>query len=448
MQLFILFSCVVLLLLSISRWNVHPFLALLAVGLLYGIGSGLGGLESVDLLMEGFAKTLQWIGVIMVLGAMIGEIANETGGAERIAKSTLKLAGEKRLPYAMGLTGYIISIPVFVDVAYIMMQTVTEALAAKSKQNILGVGLSLATGLTATHALMPPTPGPLAVAGILEGQLGRIILINFFVAFSAMAGGLAWAMFYCRRIELPYDRELRNQFASSNDNALAENDDRPKQTSGSTWLAMLPIFVPLVLIAISSFIGTDNAGPASITMKFLGTPLVALSIGVILALAQYGRNFRMSNISNVAERAIEKAALVIMITGAGGAFGHIIKNSGVTETISAYASDLGAFGFLFPFVLASIFTTTTGSITVSMITTASIVAPLMSSLGISPEMTAALIGSGSFCVFHVNSSFFWLLNRLHHAPPSVLLKTFTVQSLCMGLGGLAAVLVLRMCGLK
>ncbi len=442
MQLLILLLCVVLLLLSISRWNVHPFLALLAVGLLFGIGSGLGAVNSVDLLMEGFAKTLKWIGVIMILGAMIGEISNETGGAEQIARSTLKLSGEKRLPFAMGLTGYVISIPVFVDVAYIMMQTVTEALAAKSKQNILGVGLSLATGLTATHALMPPTPGPLAVAGILDGQLGRIILINTFVAFSAMAGGLAWAMFYCRNVELPYDAEIRKKYAGT------ESREITAERSDSTLLALLPIFVPLVLIAISSFISSDQSGTWIVCVRFLGTPLVALSIGVLLAMLQYGRNFSMTKISNVAERSIEKAALVIMITGAGGAFGHIIKNSGVTETISVYASDIGAVGFLFPFVLASIFTTTTGSLTVSMITTASIVAPLMPALGISAEMTAALIGSGSFCVFHVNSSFFWLLNRLHNAPPAILLKTFTVQSLCMGLGGLAAVLVLKLCGLK
>lgn len=443
MQLLILFATVVLLLLSIGRWGVHPFLALLGFGLLFGISSGLGPVESVDLLMEGFAKTLQWIGVIMVLGAMIGEIANETGGAERIARSTLKLSGEKRLPHAMGLTGYIISIPVFVDVAYIMMQTVTEALAARSKQNILVVGLSLTAGLTATHALMPPTPGPLAVAGILEGQLGRIILINFFVALSAMAGGLAWAMFYCSKVELDYDREIRERYASS-----TADDGSSAAQAGSTLLSLLPIFVPLILIAISSFIGQDQTAAWATLLRFLGTPFVALSIGVMLALLQYGSDFSMGRVAKVAERSIEKAALVIMITGAGGAFGHVIKNSGVTETISAYAAGAGGVGFLFPFLLASVFTTATGSLTVSMITTASIVSPLMPALGISPEMTAALIGSGAFCVFHINSSFFWLLNRLHKAPPPVLLKTFTMQSLCMGLGGLAAVMVMRLCGLR
>ena len=183
MNILLLLTVVILLVLSISWWKIHPFLALLIFGLIYGIGSGLNPIESVDLLLEGFARTLKWIAVIMILGAMIGEIANETGGAERIAHATLNLSGKKRLPFAMGLTGYVISIPVFVDVAYIMMQSVTEALAVKGRRNILVVGLSLVAGLTATHALMPPTPGPLAVAGILDAQLGRVILINFFVAF-------------------------------------------------------------------------------------------------------------------------------------------------------------------------------------------------------------------------------------------------------------------------
>ncbi|MHC4995631.1 MAG: GntP family permease, partial [Planctomycetota bacterium] len=442
MEIFALLIVIVLLILSISRWGVHPFLALLVFGLIYGTACGIDPTESVSLLLEGFAKTLQWVAVIMIFGAMIGEIANETGGAERIAHATLRVAGPKRLPAAMGVTGYIISIPVFVDVAYIMMQSVTEALAARSKQKILAVGLSLVAGLTATHALMPPTPGPLAVAGILEAQLGRMILINFFVAMAAMTGGVLWAALYCKKVELDYDRELREQHAQ------ADQDDLTTPTAGATLLALLPIFVPLILIAIRSFLGEEHSGSPLGVFRFLGTPFVALLIGVLLALAQYGKGFSMKRLGAVTERSIEKAALVIMITGAGGAFGHVIRSSGITDQIGAYASDAGGLGFLFPFILASVFTTTTGSITVSMITTASIVTPLMPALGISPEMTAALIGSGSFCVFHVNSSFFWLLNRLHKVPAETLLRTYTIQSLFMGVFGVVAVFILWLFGLR
>lgn len=442
MDLFLLLIVIALLIVSISRWKVHPFMALLFFGFLLGIGSGIGPAESVHLLMEGFAQTLQWIAVIMIFGALIGEITSETGGAERIANSTLQIAGEKRLCPAMGVTGYIISIPVFVDIAYIMMQTVTEALAAKSKRSILSVGLSLAAGLTATHALMPPTPGPLSVAGILDAQLGRVILINAMVALSAMAGGLAFAMLYCSRIRIEYDTELQEKYSSSSDGQATES------TSGATLLALLPIVVPLVLIAVRSFMSDDNQGVLFEVIRFLGIPFVALFIGVLLALLQYGKEFSMARVAKATERSIEKAAMVIMITGAGGAFGYVIKNSGVTEQIETYAANFGAIGFLFPFVLASVFTTATGSLTVSMVTSAGIMSPLMPALGISPEMTAALIGSGAFCVFHINSSFFWLLNRLHKVPPAVLLKTYTMQSMCMGLSGLAAVMMMRLLGVK
>lgn len=442
MQIYVLLAVVILLILSISLGKVHPFLALLGFGLLYAIGAGMDPIASVGLLLEGFAKTLQWIGVIMVLGAMIGEVANETGGAQRIARATLRIAGEKRLPAAMGVTGYIIAIPVFVDVAYIMMQSVTEALAVRGKRKILVVGLSLAAGLTATHALVPPTPGPLALAGILDARLGRMILANSFVAFSAMVGGVLWAALFCRNIPLDYDQEIRQVSRSPRQDEW----DQPKV--GPTLLALLPILVPLMLISVRAFVGKDPHGDWLDGFRFLGTPLIAMAIGVLLSLLQYGANLRMETVANVTQRSIEKAALVIMVTGAGGAFGHVIGSSQVTKTISDMAADAGSVGFLFPFLLASVFTTTTGSITVSMITSASIVGPLTPALGMSPEMAAALIGSGSFCVFHVNSSFFWLLNRLHKVPPWTLLKTYTLQSLWMGVFGLLAVLVLRAFGMR
>jgi gluconate:H+ symporter, GntP family len=169
-------------------------------------------------------------------------------------------------------------------------------------------------------------------------------------------------------------------------------------------------------------------------------------IGVLLALFQFGKKFQMERVTKLTKKSIEKAALVIMITAAGGAFGHIIQESGIVDKISGFTQYAGNLGFLFPFLLAALFTTTTGSLTVSMITTASVVMPLLPALNMSPQLAAALIGSGSFCVFHVNSSFFWLLNRLHDVPSGILLKTFTVQSLCMGLGGLFSVILMRIFG--
>lgn len=438
----LIFTCTIAgLVVVIAKFKASPFLTLLAFGLLYGIFSGLGPEASLVLLLDGFADTLKWIAIIMIFGTIIGEILNETGGSGQIAKSTLNTFGEKRLPLAMGMTGYMISIPVFVDVAYIMMQPVTEALAVKSKRNILGIGLSLVAGLTATHALLPPTPGPLAVSGILKAELGRMIMINVIVALFAMSAGLAWAVYYCGKIKLDYDTKINREYITGNDESTPQKSPLAKLNS------FLPILVPLILIAAGSFLEKENPDTLTRLFLFLGRPFVALAIGIILALLNYGNEFSMKRLTIITEKSIEKSALVILITGAGGAFGHVIQASGIVDKISGFTAFAGNFGFLFPFLLAALFTTTTGSLTVSMITTASIVMPLLPSLSMSPFLAAALIGSGSFCVFHVNSSFFWLLNRLHHIPPNTLLRSYTVQSLCMGLGGLSGVLILKILGL-
>jgi len=439
MELLVFLIVLLLLILSIAKFRLSPFLALLFWGLVYGILSGINPAQALTVLLDGFAQTLRWIAVIMIFGTLIGEILNETGHSKQIAGTTLQVFGEKRLPAAMGVTGFIVSIPVFVDVAYIMMQSVTEALTFKSRRNILSVGLSLVAGLTATHALMPPTPGPLAVAGILNAELGKVILVNFVVALFAMAAGLAWAVFYCQRIKLAYDDKIQNQYAG-------DPDQNKEGKQNNFLISILPILVPLILIGISSFIPAETENRWWRTLSFVGEPFVALAIGVLLALFQFGKNFQMRRFTKLTEKSIEKAALVIMITAAGGAFGHIIQASGIVEKISGFTQYAGSLGFLFPFLLAALFTTTTGSLTVSMITTASVVMPLLPALNMSPQLAAALIGSGSFCVFHVNSSFFWLLNRLHDVPSGILLKTFTVQSLCMGLGGLFSVILMRIFG--
>jgi GntP family gluconate:H+ symporter len=164
LNLSILLGLLFLLIFSISKWKIHPFIALILIALALGMALGLGGQQTVEVLLKGFGETLHWIAIIIIMGAFIGEVLQETGGAFRISERIVKWAGEKKLPWAMGLTGYLVSIPVFVDVAYILFQPVTESLSVKSKKPVLYIGLSLAAGLTVSHTLIPPTPGPMAVA--------------------------------------------------------------------------------------------------------------------------------------------------------------------------------------------------------------------------------------------------------------------------------------------
>jgi len=436
----ILLVALVALLLAIIRFRIHPFLALVTCSVAYGLGTGLQPEAVIESFLGGFGGTLKWIGVVIVLGAVIGELLGDTGATLKIAKTILGAVGRKRLPLAMGITGYVVSIPAFVDVAYIMLKPVLEVLAVRGRRGVLVVGLSLTAGLTASHALLPPTPGPIASAGILHADLGRVLMLNLLVAACAMLGGLAWAVFYCSRVTLPYDKQLQSQLHSQ------ESRKEAPGGSPSTASSFLPIMLPLILIGIGAFIDKESTSYWSAATRFLGTPVVALLLGVAAATFLLRRGDRMNGLNRVVERAIEKSAVVILITGAGGGFGGVIKAVGVGDSIATAFAGLQLPSILFPFLLAMALTTATGSLTVSMVTSSSVVASMLGSLGLSPELAVASIGAGSLCVIHANSSFFWLLSRLHQVPPQVLYRTYSVQSLCMGLGGLTGVLILKWCG--
>ena len=400
-QLVAILLVLILLVVSISCWHLHPFIALILAALGLGLLVGLDGKSTTEVLLNGFGATLKWIAVVVILGAFIGEVLNETGGALRISDKVLKWVGKKRLPWAMGITGYLVSIPVFVDVAYILFHPITEALSKRSKTPVIVVGLALTAGLTVSHTLMPPTPGPLAVASLLEANIGRMLLINAFLAIFVVVAGVLWAKLYCKRFLLPFDTN------PISDQLEVPAQEKSPEKNGSVLLDLLPISAIQFVI---------------VTKK--------------------------SDFSRLGESAIVKSALVIMITGAGGAFGYVIRESGIQNALGDYFSTVPYIGFLLPFIIAAVLTSATGSITVSLIGAASIIGPLAPSLPYSPEMLAGLIGCGSFCVFHANASFFWLLNRLHDIPVNTLYKTYTLQSLIMGLSGLLGVGILLLLGVK
>lgn len=442
LNLSILLAFLLLLIVAISKWKVHPFIALILIAMALGLSMGMGGQQTVDVLLKGFSETLRWIAVIIILGAFIGEVLQETGGAFRIANRIIKWVGEKKLPWAMGFTGYLVSIPVFVDVAYILLQPVVESLSVKSKKPVLYIGLSLAAGLTVAHTLIPPTPGPMAVASLLDVNMGRMLLINLIVASFAMTGGILFVIYFVKKTWLEYDEKLSNQVKSEEQSSSNE-----LYSKGSNVLFdILPILAPIILIGLGAFIKFETETIFSNIFSFISIPLVAVLIGAFIAIFQLKNSNKRNTINKLVEQAILKSALVIMITGAGGSLGYVIRESGIQNEIVTVFAEFPFLGIMLPFIVASILTISTGSITVSLVGTASMLGPMIDSLPVSPEMVAALIGCGSFCVFHANSSFFWLLNRLHEVPPKILYKTFTVQSLVMGVSGLFGVFLLKIFG--
>lgn len=443
LNLLILLFFLVFLIFAISKWKIHPFIALILTAIALGLSFGLGGKETVDVVLKGFSETLRWIAVIIILGAFIGEVLQETGGAFRISNSIVNSVGEKKLPWAMGFTGYIVSIPVFIDVAYILLQPVTESLSVKSKKPVLYIGLALAAGLTVSHTLIPPTPGPMAVASLLDLEIGRMLFVNIIVAVFAMVGGILWVTKFCKNSWLNYDEKLKRILGEESNK---KNDVKNDLTSGNTFLDLLPIFLPIILIGLGSFIKLDDSNILFKLFNFVTIPLIAVMFGAFIAIFQIKKPNKSNKLNRLVEQAILKSALVIMITGAGGALGYVIKQTGIQDEIVTVFANFPFLGILLPFIVASILTISTGSITVSLVGSASMLAPMVDSLPVSPEIVAALIGCGSFCVFHANSSFFWLLNRLHEVPPKTLYKTFTLQSLFMGFSGLVGVFILVLFG--
>jgi len=346
LNLAILVFFLLLLIFSISIWNVHPFLALVLVALALGVSLGLGGKQTVEVLLEGFSETLRWIAVIIILGAFIGEVLQETGGAFRISGRIIKLTGEKKLPWAMGLTGYMVSIPVFVDVAYILLQPVIESLSVKSKKPVLFIGLSLAAGLTVSHTLIPPTPGPMAVASLLDVNIDRMLVINLIVAVFAMIGGVLWVKFFVKGSWINYDRKLA-EIHPVNKNGV---DNKPETGRQNILPDVLPILVPIILIGLGTFIQSDSGNPTAKILNFISMPLVAVLIGAFIAGLQLTAMKKRNKINKLVEQAIVKSALVIMITGAGGTLGYVIRETGIQNEIVHIFTEFPVLGIILPFI--------------------------------------------------------------------------------------------------
>ncbi|MDB4293444.1 GntP family permease [Maribacter sp.] len=417
--LIVLIGCIVLLIVAITVLKVHPIPALLITGLILGLASGGSVAVVTESLLSGFGNTLKWIGLVILFGTLLGEILAVTGGADVIADSVINVFGIKRLPLAMAVIGFLVGIPVFVDVAYLTLLPTVIALSRKSGHSVLVLGLSLASSLTVAHALIPPTPGPLAVAAILETDIGGMIPINITVGLFAVIGGLIWIAFNIKNLAIPLPKE----------------GVQTEQVKGAIqgFKRVLPfaaLLIPLVLMGTGNVFSGDNP-----LITFIKNPVWALLIGVVFALPLLERKDFSKKLNHYFQTSGAKSATVILITGTGGAFGQVIKDTEIVNTLLPEAGGLAAFGIILPFLLSFMFTTVTGSITVSLITTASIMAPMVTNGSLSPELTAAAIGSGSLGIIHVNSSFFWLFKEVHEIGTTKLLKTFSTLSAVVAISG-------------
>jgi GntP family gluconate:H+ symporter len=402
-----IFLALAIILVAIVKFDIHPFLALFGTAIIYGLLAGMPGDLILQSISEGFGGVLGSIGLLILLGVIMGTFLEKTGGALVIAEKILRWIGEKSVTTAMLISGYILSIPVFGDSVFIMMNPISKSLSLKSKTPYAATTIAIALGATASHSLVPPTPGPIATAGIMEADLGMVIFWGFLISLVTLIPSYYFIKKFVTKIPLVPQ--------------VAKVDAEEAQiVFPSAFKSFLPITVPLVLIIIASIAKYPSKpfgeGSFYTIMQFIGSPVIALFLGVFLTfLLPKKFDKRLLSASGWFGEAILIAAPVILITGAGGVFGKMLQNSGIGEMVSANMSN-ASWGIFLPFIIAFSLKTAQGSSTVAMITTASIVAPLLGSLGLDSEtmrvFAVLATGAGAIAISHANDSFFWAVTQL------------------------------------
>lgn len=431
---------VALLLLLVLRTKVHAVLALVAAASVAGLAGGMAPDEVAASISTGFGNTLATIGLVIGFGVMMGRILEVSGAAERMAYSLVRRLGRRREDWALAATGYVVSVPIFCDSAFVILMPLVKALSRTTGRSVITLGISLAGGLVLTHHAIPPTPGPLAIAGIFDVDIGLMIFWGILITLPGI-GVLIW---YARRmgprIATTLETERNGEAAPTNpgdpatsrstSDAPAEADDlfeafeaearRREADLPSLTLSLAPIVVPIVLIflnTVTSFFVVEALDePAALVvqvLRFVGHPIVAVGVGVVLAAYTLVPGRSREQVLRDMEKGVESAGIILLVTGAGGALGAVLRDSGAGEVIGESVATLALPAVLIPFVIATIMRLIQGSGTVAMITGASISAPILAAV---PEVNmvfaaqAAAVGSMVFGYF--NDSYFWVVNRM------------------------------------
>lgn len=422
----------------VIRTKLHAFVALLLVSLLVGVAAGMPLDQVIASVQNGMGGTLGFVAVVVGLGAMFGKMLEVSGGAERLAATLIKKFGEDRAPWALGVTGFIVAIPVFFDVGFIILVPIVYGLARKTGKSLLHYGIPLLAGLAVTHSFIPPTPGPIAVAQLVNADMGWVILFGAIAGLPAMIlAGPLFGRYIGKKIHvaIPDYMEIEEQ----------QYDKELPSFSTITFL----ILIPLILILMNTVSGVllEEGNTVRSILTFLGHPFAALTIATLLTFYILGtkRGYTRQEVQDIATKSLEPAGIIILVTGAGGVFKQVLIDSGVGEVLG----DMMAGSPLPPIVLAFLIATAVrvaqGSATVAMVTAAGLITPLLEMVNMTGPALGLIviaIASGATVLSHVNDSGFWLVNRYFGLDVKDTLKSWTVMETIIGLTGFIVVLIL------
>ena len=434
--LILLLLAVIAIVVLTGKYRINAFLVLIGVSFVFGLLIGLPALDVVVGIKNGFGGTLTSIGIVIVAGTILGTILEKTGAALSMTRAILNMVGKSHAPLAMNIAGYIVSIPVFCDSGYVILNPLNKALAKESGISMTVMAVALSTGLYATHTMVPPTPGPIAAAGTLGADLGKVILLGLIAAIPASLSGLLWATKFAKRYEI--EPEIQGTYSE----IVKKFGKLP-----NTLLSFLPIVLPIVLILLKSVAEFPSKpfgnGDFRVFLSFIGDPVTALILGVLCSLLLVHKGELKKAISDWMGEGIKESAIILVITAAGGSLGAIIKASPITDFIKTNMASMHL-GILLPFMISAALKTAQGSSTVAIVTTAGIMAPLLQTLGLDPALTTIAIGAGSLVVSHANDSYFWVVSQFSGMPVNTAYKAYSSATAVEGVVAFLMVLVLSL----
>ncbi|MFC7786232.1 MAG: GntP family permease [Bacillota bacterium] len=438
MLILVALAGIFLLLFLVIKTKLHAFVALLLVSLIVGIAAGMPLQEVVTSIQNGMGGTLGFVAVVVGLGAMFGRMLEVSGGAERLAQTLINKFGEDKAQWSLGITGFLVAIPVFFDVGFIILVPIVYGLAKKTGKSLLYYGIPLLAGLAVTHSFIPPTPGPIAVADLIGADLGWVILFGTLAGIPSMIiAGPLFAKFISKRIH-----------AVVPDYMQVEEIEYDKELPSFAMIASL-ISIPLVLILLNTLSGVllDEGNTIRSILTFLGHPFVALTIATLLTFTLLGtrRGYSRQDVQDIATKALEPAGIIILVTGAGGVFKQVLIDSGVGEVLGEMMAGSSLPPIALAFLIAMVVRVAQGSATVSMVTAAGLMSPLISTLGLEGPVLGLMvisIAAGATVFSHVNDSGFWLVNRYFGLDVKDTLKSWTMMETLIGFVGFTVVFII------
>ncbi|MEX0821939.1 MAG: gluconate:H+ symporter [Rhodothermales bacterium] len=432
---------IALLLVLVIGLRLQAFIALLAVSMVAAVLGGVPISAVTDAMVEGMGSTLGYISVVIGVGTMLGEMVQVSGGAKQIASTLIKTFGESKTPWALALIGIIVATPVFFEVALIIFIPLVYDLTRRSGKSLLYYGIPLVAGIAVAHACIPPTPGPVAVASLIGADLGWVIFFGLLAGVpSAAIGGVFFGRFISGRMHITVPEGMSHDAPEGVD---AENTKTP--TFGMA-VSLIALPLALILANTASEILLQEGSVVRAWMSFVGHPFTALILATLLAFYFLGirLGFTADEVQHVATRSMEPVGIIILLTGAGGVFGHVLVETGVGDALTQMLAATNLPIILFGFLVATVVRVSQGSATVAMVTSAGLLAPIIAAGSYSAPMLGAVtiaVASGATVLSHVNDSGFWLVKELMGMTEKETLKSWTVMETIIGVTGLIITLI-------